>query len=281
MAGVNALATIVIDAGHGGFDNGAMYQGRKEKNDNLDLALAVGNLLKQKGYDVIFTRDSDVYQSPYEKAQIANEAGADYFLSFHRNAAEQDNTYNGVQTLIYSWDDPRAGQLAGVINEELEKLGFQNLGIEERTGLVVLRQTEMPAVLIETGFIDHDKDNRIFDSRFDEIAEAIASAVEQTVPLTQNAAGQEQKDEGCDCRGMQRDGDVVYGVEAGRFGYHTTANFLAEQLEDQGFSSYVFEEDGIVHVVAGKEDSLEDALEIQKKLRDLGYQTLIIAAKRE
>ena len=62
MAGVNALATIVIDAGHGGFDNGAMYQGRKEKNDNLDLALAVGNLLKQKGYDVIFTRDSDVYQ---------------------------------------------------------------------------------------------------------------------------------------------------------------------------------------------------------------------------
>ncbi len=101
------MATIVIDAGHGGFDNGAMYQGRKEKNDNLDLALAVGNLLKQKGYDVIFTRDSDVYQSPYEKAQIANEAGADYFLSFHRNAAEQDNTYNGVQTLIYSWDDPR------------------------------------------------------------------------------------------------------------------------------------------------------------------------------
>ena len=242
------MATIVIDAGHGGFDNGAMYQGRKEKNDNLDLALAVGNLLKQKGYDVIFTRDSDVYQSPYEKAQIANEAGADYFLSFHRNAAEQDNTYNGVQTLIYSWDDPRAGQLAGVINEGLEKLGFQNLGIEERTGLVVLRQTEMP--------------------------------VEQTVPLTQNAASQEHKD-GNSYSGMQMDGSVVYGVEAGRFGYHTTANFLAEQLEDQGFSSYVFEEDGIVHVVAGKEDSLEDALEIQKKLRDLGYQTLIIAAKRE
>ncbi|NBI86705.1 N-acetylmuramoyl-L-alanine amidase [Lachnospiraceae bacterium] len=280
MAGVNALATIVIDAGHGGFDNGAMYQGRKEKNDNLDLALAVGNLLKQKGYDVIFTRDSDVYQSPYEKAQIANEAGADYFLSFHRNAAEQDNTYNGVQTLIYSWDDPRAGQLAGVINEELEKLGFQNLGIEERTGLVVLRQTEMPAVLIETGFIDHDKDNRIFDSRFDEIAEAIAGAVEQTVPLTQNAASQEHRD-GNSYSGMQMDSNAVYGVEAGRFGYHTTANFLAEQLEDQGFSSYVFEEDGIVHVVAGKEDSLEDALEIQKKLRDLGYQTLIIAAKRE
>ena len=276
------MATIVIDAGHGGFDNGAMYQGRKEKNDNLDLALAVGNLLKQKGYDVIFTRDSDVYQSPYEKAQIANEAGADYFLSFHRNAAEQDNTYNGVQTLIYSWDDPRAGQLAGVINEELEKLGFQNLGIEERTGLVVLRQTEMPAVLIETGFIDHDKDNRIFDGRFDEIAEAIAGAGEQTVPLTQNAASQERRDDGdCDCGESQRKENVVYGVEAGRFGYHTTANFLAEQLEEQGFSSYVFEDGGVVHVVAGKEDSLDEALKLQQKLRNLGYQTLIIAAKDE
>ncbi len=276
------MATIVIDAGHGGFDNGAMYRGRKEKNDNLDLALAVGNLLKQKGYDVIFTRDSDVYQSPYEKAQIANEAGADYFLSFHRNAAEQDNTYNGVQTLIYSWDDPRAGQLAGVINEELEKLGFQNLGIEERTGLVVLRQTEMPAVLIETGFIDHDKDNRIFDGRFDEIAEAIAGAVEQTVPLTQNAASQERRDDGdCDCGESQRKENVVYGVEAGRFGYHTTANFLAEQLEEQGFSSYVFEDGGVVHVVAGKEDSLDEALKLQQKLRNLGYQTLIIAAKDE
>ena len=276
------MATIVIDARHGGFDNGAMYRGRKEKNDNLDLALAVGNLLKQKGYDVIFTRDSDVYQSPYEKAQIANEAGADYFLSFHRNAAEQDNTYNGVQTLIYSWDDPRAGQLAGVINEELEKLGFQNLGIEERTGLVVLRQTEMPAVLIETGFIDHDKDNRIFDSRFDEIAEAIAGAVEQTVRLTQNAASQERRDDGdCDCGESQRKENVVYGVEAGRFGYHTTANFLAEQLEEQGFSSYVFEDGGVVHVVAGKEDSLDEALKLQQKLRNLGYQTLIIAAKDE
>ncbi len=92
------MALIVIDAGHGGFDNGAMYQGRKEKDDNLRLALAVGDMLKQRGYDVIFTRTGDEYQSPYEKAQIANEAGADYFISFHRNSGENDNTYNGVQT---------------------------------------------------------------------------------------------------------------------------------------------------------------------------------------
>lgn len=279
------MATIMIDAGHGGFDNGAMYQGRKEKNDNLDLALAVGNILKQRGYDVLYTRDADVYQSPYEKAQIANEAGADYFLSFHRNAAEQDNTYNGIQTLIYGGDDSRARQLAEAINEGLAKFGFLNHGVEERKNLVVLRQTGMPAVLIETGFIDNDKDNRIYDSNFDGIANAIASAVEETVPLNKNARSQERGEEEdaqgrCDCKKRpDKDYDMVYGVEVGRFGYHTTANFLAEQLSDQGFPSYVFEDGGIIHVVAGREDSIEDALKLQEKLRELGYQTLILAAK--
>ena len=277
------MATIMIDAGHGGFDNGAMYQGRKEKNDNLDLALAVGNILKQQGYDVLYTRDTDVYQSPYEKAQIANDAGADYFISFHRNAAEQDNTYNGIQTLIYGGDDSRARQLAEAINEGLAQFGFQNHGVEERKNLVVLRQTQMPAVLIETGFIDNDRDNRIFDSSFDEIAHAIAAAVEEVIPLHKNAASQEQKEdetERCGCKDMpKKDGNVVYGVEVGRFGYPTTANFLAEQLSDQGFPSHVFEDGGMLHVVAGREDSLDDAIALQEKLRALGYQTLIIAAR--
>lgn len=192
IVGEEALAIIVIDAGHGGFDNGAMYQGRKEKDDNLRLALEVGKILEQQGYEVIYTRTSDVYQSPYEKSQIANETGADYFISFHRNSGENDNTYNGVQTLIYGGDDERARRLAEAINEELEKVGFANLGIEERTGLAVLRRTEMPAVLIETGFINHDEDNEIFDNNFNEIAGAIAMAVERVVPVRQNAAGQKQ-----------------------------------------------------------------------------------------
>ena len=165
------MAIIVIDAGHGGFDNGAMYQGRKEKDDNLRLALAVGKILKQQGYEVIYTRTTDIYQSPYEKAQIANEAGADYFISFHRNSGENDNTYNGAQALIYGGDDMRARRLAEAINEELVKAGFADLGIEERTGLAVLRRTEMPAVLIEAGFINHDRDNEIFDNLKETIKE--------------------------------------------------------------------------------------------------------------
>lgn len=311
------MAVIVIDAGHGGFDNGATYQGRREKDDNLRLALAVGKILEQQGYDVIYTRTTDVYQPPYEKAQIANEADADYFISFHRNFAENDNTYNGAQTLIYGGDDPRAERLANAINEELEKVGFKNLGIEERTGLAVLRRTEMPAVLIEAGFINHDRDNEIFDNNFNEIASAIAMGIEQAVPVGRGMVTQsdmerredinDERSERDGFRGREswrdkdgreddgdwddRDGfreddekeydddadDLVFGVETGRFKYRTTANFLAEQLADQGFASEVLEEGSLLHVVAGREDSLEDALKLQAKLRDLGYRTMIVA----
>ena len=283
---------IVIDAGHGGFDNGAMYQGRKEKEDNLRLALAVGKILEQQGYDVVYTRTSDIYQSPYEKAQIANETGADYFISFHRNWAENDNTYNGIQTLIYGGEDERARRLAESINEELEKTGFKNLGIEERTGLAVLRRTEMPAVLIEAGFINHDRDNEIFDNNFNEIASAIAMGIERVVPAGQmNTARTEDIEEDIE-DDMEQDweedweedddeeDDLVFGVEVGRFKYSTTANFLAEQLMEQGFLGYVYEDDEMIHVVAGKVDTLEEALKLQKKLRGLGYRTMIIASER-
>lgn len=266
------MAIIVIDAGHGGFDNGARYQGRREKDDNLRLALAVGQILEQQGYDVVFTRTTDVYQSPYEKAQIANDAGADYFISFHRNSGENDNTYQGVQTLIYGGDE-QAERLAESINQELEQAGFANLGIDERTGLVVLRRTEMPAVLIETGFINNDRDNEIFDNNFEEIASAIAMGISRVVP--QNTT-MESNDKSFLGKEDLDDEDDLFGVEVGRFPYPTTANFMAEQLVDQGFRSYVFEEDAIFHVAVGREQSLEDALKLQEQLKKLGYQTMII-----
>lgn len=77
---------IVIDAGHGGYDAGATYNGRREKDDTLALALAVGEILEAQGYDVVYTRTDDVYDSPVQKARIGNESGADFFVSIHRNS---------------------------------------------------------------------------------------------------------------------------------------------------------------------------------------------------
>ena len=66
------MATIMLDAGHGGYDSGAVYGDRYEKNDTLSLVLAVGTILENNGVDVLYTRTTDVYQSPNEKAWIAN-----------------------------------------------------------------------------------------------------------------------------------------------------------------------------------------------------------------
>ena len=76
---------VYIDAGHGGYDIGATYNDRKEKDDNLRLALAVGNELRKRGVDTEFTRVNDIYQSPSEKAQMANADDADLFVSLHKN----------------------------------------------------------------------------------------------------------------------------------------------------------------------------------------------------
>lgn len=174
--------TIIIDPGHGGFDPGAVYENRKEKDDNLRLALAVGQELQNAGYQIIYTRTDDRYDSPYDKAQIANSAGGDLFLSFHRNFAETPDLYQGVQALVYD-KNPLALRVAKNVNENLEEIGFKNLGIESRKELVVLRRTSMPAVLLEVGFINSKEDNRLFDENFDAIARAIADGVMAALPL--------------------------------------------------------------------------------------------------
>lgn len=174
------MALVAIDAGHGGGNPGATYMGRQEKDDTLALALAVGGILEENGVDVYYTRTRDVYESPAEKALEANDVGVDYFVSIHRNSSPVPNQYSGVETLVFN----RYGQaatLANNINAQLERVGFENLGVNERTNLAVLRRTRMPAVLVEVGFINTDADNRILDNRFYETAQAIAQGILNTI----------------------------------------------------------------------------------------------------
>lgn len=248
-------ATIILDAGHGGYDNGASYQGRKEKDDVLRAALAVGEKLEDEGYNVLYTRTTDRYDSPIEKAGIANRSGADYFISFHRNSGTNPNTYNGTQALVYA-ADTEAERIGEAINQELVDFGFKDLGVVERPGLVVLRRTKMPAVLMELGFINNDMDNQMFDERFNDMVDAIVDGVEKAIPL-----------EGTTKR---------YGVQMGLFRHESNAQYLKEQLEDQGYFANVRWEDPYYAVVVGRETTLEDAKLLQDQLRQDGYDTLVV-----
>lgn len=172
---------IALDAGHGGSDPGAVYKGRQEKDDTLDLTLAVGDILKKNGIDVYYTRTTDEYETPFKKATDANNSGADLFVSIHRNSSENPNQYSGVETLVYS-DTGLKAEVARNINNQLEDAGFKNLGVDKRKNLVVLKRTKMPAVLVEAGFINNDKDNYLFDEEFDSIAQAIADGILESIP---------------------------------------------------------------------------------------------------
>ena len=174
--------SIMLDAGHGRRDPRAVNNRRQEKDDALALTLAIGELLQERGIDILYTRTTDIYESPYQKAMEANIAGVDFFISIHRNSYSTDNTVSGVESLIYDKSGIKY-KMAQNINDQLESVGFVNLGVKERPGLVVLRRTQMPAVLVEVGFINSDVDNQIFDNNFNDIALAITQGILDTLDL--------------------------------------------------------------------------------------------------
>lgn len=173
------MAKICLDAGHGGRDSGAVGFGRLEKDDVLKMVLTVGTILSGKGHTIYYTRDTDIYESPITKATEANNAGADFFASFHRNSAANAEA-SGYETLVYA-NENAAKVCADYVNAEMEKLGFKNRGTKIRTDLTVLKSTKMQAVLFETGFISNTADNALFDSKFEAICNVLANGILKAV----------------------------------------------------------------------------------------------------
>ena len=247
---------IVIDPGHGGSDWGASYNGRKEKDDTLNLAFAVGQILENAGIDVEYTRTTDVYNTPFEKAMMGNNADADFFVSLHRNATGTPNLGSGIETLVYD-DSGIKAEMARNINENLEGIGFKNRGVIERPNLVVLKRTKMPAVLVEAGFIDNDSDNAKFDAQFNETAEAIADGILDTLEM----------------------GDLIetplYRVQVGAFDNMNTATSLSSKLISEGYPAYLTSSNGLYKVQVGAFSNLSNAVAMENRLRDAGYSTFI------
>ncbi len=275
--------SIMLDAGHGGRDPGAVYNGRQEKDDTLALVLAVGEILQNRGLDVLYTRTTDVYESPYQKAMEANEAGADFFISLHRNSSPEANTYSGVESLVYDKSGLKL-QMAENINEQLETVGFANLGVKERPGLVVLRRTRMPAVLVEVGFINSDADNRIFDNNFDDIALAIAEGILNTLQmngLIENGTDQENGTNQENSTGNNpehSEGLPQYTVQTGAFRNGAYADRLQKELLEQDFPAVTSQGGGLYRVTVGTFPTLDEAATMERRLKRAGYQTVIVSS---
>ena len=149
--------SIMIDPGHGGWDPGAVYYGVYEKDINLQVAMKLKKMLEESGIKVYMTRTSDKYVNLYDRAEMANKLGVDLYVSIHHNAST--NKYaSGIMTLFYPSTiikSSLSGQnLAEIIQDSLLNILKKNdLGEIPRKNLVVLRETKMPAVIAELGFM--------------------------------------------------------------------------------------------------------------------------------
>ena len=152
--------------------------------------------------------------------------------------------------------------MAQNINEGLEALGFINLGVKERPGLVVLRRTQMPAVLVEVGFINSDTDNRLFDNNFDDIALAIAEGILDTL---------EENGEISNASSLPH-----YAVQTGAFRSERYARRLLNELTKLNFPAVLTEGDGLFRVTVGEYDTLDEAVKMERRLKRAGYQTVIV-----
>ncbi len=257
------IRKVIIDAGHGGDEPGAVYQDRKEKDDTLRLAFDLGSALERRGIAVEYTRVSDVYDSPYEKASIGNHSDADFFISIHRNAMPVPGSASGVESLVYSNTGVPA-LLGRNIDEALASVGWRDLGVKERPGLVVLRKTKMPAVLIEAGFIDNEKDNAFFDARLAETADAIADGILKTYDELENGQNASGEQPG------------FYMVQTGIFRDREAADEMLNNLQTAGYPGFLVAKNGLYYVRAGAFKRLEYAARMEQELRNRGYNTVIV-----
>lgn len=261
--------SIMLDAGHGGArDPGAVYNGRQEKDDNLELVLEIGEILQNNGIDVEYTRTTDVYESPYQKAMEANEAGVDFFVSIHRNSSPMANQYMGVESLVYDLSGIKY-EMAQNINAQLETIGFVNLGVKARPNLVVLRRTQMPAVLVEVGFINSDTDNKLFDENFEAIAQAIADGILDTLDM--GGSHPEEMGPNTPAGNQPR-----YHVQVGAFRNSVYAERLLHELTEQDFPAYIDDSGQFDRVQVGNYSTLEEAVQMERRLKRAGYPTVIV-----
>jgi N-acetylmuramoyl-L-alanine amidase len=212
---------VVIDAGHGGHDEGALGpSGLREKDLVLDIARRLARRLQERGVGVVLTRDRDAFLSLEQRTSVANDARADLFLSIHANAsrsskpkgietyfaaldatdaqaratAERENRALGATAPEARRDDPLAAILGDLIetqhlqeSSEFAKLAQEelaNIGPTRSRGVkqapfVVLMGVQMPASLVEIGFLSNASEEASLrrDRQRDAIANALADAV--------------------------------------------------------------------------------------------------------
>ena len=178
--------TIIVDAGHGGYNPGAVANGSVEKDNNLAVARLLEKQLEEAGANVVMTRSTDravaskvtsLRSELQARVDIAEQNDGDIFISIHSNSND-DPSFHGAMTF---YGNERSEELAETIQKNLVyRTKAEDKGIQ-KAGFYVIRNTSMPSVLVEMGFVSNPKEaRRLSDSAYRQrIANGIYEGIEE------------------------------------------------------------------------------------------------------
>lgn len=165
------MAKVFLSAGHGGNDPGAVANGLREKDINLQILLACKSELERHGVTVICSRTTDTNDPVKEETKEANASGADIAIAFHTNAGGGD----GSETYYFS-TSTKGKKLATLCEKYTKGIGQNSRGVKTGDKLHFIKNTKMPAVLCECAFVDNKTDKAIIDTTSEQKAFGVAYA---------------------------------------------------------------------------------------------------------
>lgn len=265
------MTTIVLDPGHGGSDSGAVRGSFLEKRFNLDIALRVRNYL-QNNYDVdvVMTRLTDNATSLSARTSLANRIKADYFCSIHINAGGG----TGFESYIYhgnvSNQTVKAQQIIhNEVMRQISRYGVRDRGMK-RANFQILRETNMPAILLENLFIDTHSDlNLLRNDRFlTVLSHAIGEGLVKALSLRKKS---------------QSTSSSLYVVIAGSFTSQKNAEGRRNHLRSNGIEAIIVQtktgSSTLYRVQAGAFRSRNSAQSRLNIIRSLGFNDGFIMAR--
>ena len=170
---------VFLDPGHGGYDSGALGFGRKESDLNLQVAKRVEKKLQSRNIEVVMSRKTDEFIALSKRAELANNYGADVFVSVHQNSAENQSA-NGIETYYHPDKQGYKPLALDIQNSAIKITGARDREVKS-SNLAVLRESNMPSALFESGFISNkaESDKLADPSYQDKLASGIASGIEK------------------------------------------------------------------------------------------------------
>ena len=184
----HAKPLVILDAGHGGTDEGAKVNYFMEKRLTLMTTLLVRKYLEEIGYRVIMTRSKDVFIPLHRRASIANKTKAVLFVSIHYNSSPSSDAH-GIEVFYYGGNDPKRAQQSrklatSVLSDLVHQTNALSRGVKNGN-FYVIRETHMPAILIEAGFMTNTEERaNLRDKRYlEKIAKGISLGIDKYLKL--------------------------------------------------------------------------------------------------